>query len=73
MSVVPLIAAGIRTWRAGVTVAGTEATRVSVQFSASCFGAEAQAAMESDDYEAFLVAREKDILDYLRTYLQPAA
>ena len=36
-------------------------------------GAEAQAAMERDDYEAFLVAREKDILDYLRTYLQPAA
>lgn len=36
-------------------------------------GAEAQAAMEWDDYETFLVAREKDILQHLRTYLQPAA
>jgi len=33
---------------------------------------EAQAAMEQDDYEAFLKAREKDIMRFLRTYLEPA-
>jgi hypothetical protein len=36
-------------------------------------GPEAQAAMERDDYASFLVAREKDIINYLRTYLEPAA
>lgn len=35
-------------------------------------GPEAQAAMERDDYEAFLAAREKDILGYLRSMLEPA-
>jgi hypothetical protein len=35
-------------------------------------GPEAQAAMERDDYEAFLAAREKDILKYLRNLLEPA-
>jgi hypothetical protein len=36
-------------------------------------GEAAQAAMERDDYEAFLAAREQDILANLRNYLQPAA
>ena len=35
-------------------------------------GPEAQAAMEQNDYEAFLKAREKDILQFLRGYLEPA-
>lgn len=35
-------------------------------------GPEAQQAMENDDYEAFLVAREKDILTRLKQYLEPA-
>lgn len=33
---------------------------------------EAREAMERDDYEAFLLAREKDILAYLRKLLEPA-
>jgi len=36
-------------------------------------GPEAQAAMERDDYETFLLAREKDILQHLRSYLGAAA
>jgi len=35
-------------------------------------GPEAQAAMERDDYEAFLVAREKEIVSVIRKYLEPA-
>ena len=35
-------------------------------------GPEAQAAMEQDDYDAFLVAREKDILKVLKAQLEPA-
>jgi len=35
-------------------------------------GPEAQAAMERDDYETFLLAREKDILECLRNLLEPA-
>jgi hypothetical protein len=35
-------------------------------------GPEAQTAMERDDYEGFLAAREKDILKYLRNLLEPA-
>ncbi len=35
-------------------------------------GPEAQAAMEQNDYESFLKAREKDILQFLRGHLQPA-
>ncbi len=35
-------------------------------------GQDAQAAMERDDYEAFLSAREKDILGNLRKLLEPA-
>jgi hypothetical protein len=35
-------------------------------------GPEAQAAMEQNDYSAFLKAREKDILQFLRGYLEAA-
>jgi len=35
-------------------------------------GPEAQSAMERDDYEAFLIARENDILAFLRSYLEVA-
>lgn len=34
-------------------------------------GTDAQLAMEQNNYEAFLVAREKDILNFLKTYLEP--
>jgi hypothetical protein len=35
-------------------------------------GPEAQQAMENNNYEAFLTAREKDILNCLKVYLEPA-
>lgn len=35
-------------------------------------GPEAQAAMEQNDYEGFLKAREQDILQFLKSYLEPA-
>lgn len=35
-------------------------------------GPEAQKAMETDDYPAFLAAREKDILDAIKKFLEPA-